>query len=279
MWAELALSFKQGNTYVLALFGIGFISAMIFFERFVMVQFVYNLNFDRFLLNIRRAIAAEDLDRAVSLCKNAGRTSLPLIALKALEAAESDPTTVRGAIEEETIHFLPRLEARLTLLPALATLAMMIGVLGTLEGIWSTFHSIDVLDSAKKQATIAKGLAGSLNPMAMGILISALTIFAQQILRGYALRVIERVHLGVSVLNNLLVPSESTAFVPIAAAGMGGGMGGGMTGSMSGAGFGAGGAHGGADSGKGAENASGATANATPVVTASEDIKDEEEII
>lgn len=275
MWAELALSFKQGNTYVLALFGIGFISAMIFFERFVMVQFVYNLNFDRFLLNIRRAIAAEDLDRAVSLCKNAGRTSLPLIALKALEAAESDPTTVRGAIEEETIHFLPRLEARLTLLPALATLAMMIGVLGTLEGIWSTFHSIDVLDSAKKQATIAKGLAGSLNPMAMGILISALTICAQQILRGYALRVIERVHLGVSVLNNLLVPSESTAFVPIAAAGMGGG----TTGSMSGAGFGAGGANGGADSGKGAENASGATTNATPVVTASEDIKDEEEII
>ncbi len=279
MWAELALSFKQGNTYVLALFGIGFISAMIFFERFVMVQFVYNLNFDRFLLNIRRAIAAEDLDRAVSLCKNAGRTSLPLIALKALEAAESDPTTVRGAIEEETIHFLPRLEARMTLLPALATLAMMIGVLGTLEGIWSTFHSIDVLDSAKKQATIAKGLAGSLNPMAMGILISALTICAQQILRGYALRVIERVHLGVSVLNNLLVPSESTAFVPIAAAGMGGGMGGGTTGSMSGAGFGAGGANGGADSGKGAENASGATTNATPVVTASEDIKDEEEII
>jgi biopolymer transport protein ExbB len=279
MWAELALSFKQGNTYVVALFGIGFISAMVFFERFVMVQFVYNLNFDRFLLNIRRAIAAEDLDRAVSLCKNAGRTSLPMIALKALEAAESDPTTVRGAIEEETIHFLPRLEARLTLLPALATLAMMIGVLGTLEGIWSTFHSIDVLDSAKKQATIAKGLAGSLNPMAMGILISALTICAQQILRGYALRVIERVHLGVSVLNNLLVPSESTAFVPIAAAGMGGGMMGGMSGGMSGAGFGAAGAQGGAESGKGAENAAGATTNATPVVTASEDIKDEEEII
>ena len=272
MWAELALSFKQGNMYVLAMFGIGFLSALVFFERFVMVQFVYNLNFNRFLLNIRRAIAAEDLDRAVSMCKNAGRTSLPMIALKALEAAESDPTTVRGAIEEETINFLPKLEARLTLLPALATLAMLVGVLGTLDGIWSTFHSIDVLDSAKKQATVAKGLAGSLNPMAMGILISALTIFAQQILKGYALRVIERIHLGVSVLNNLLVPSESTAFVPIAAAGMGGGMGGGM--GMGGSA----GAHGGAEAGKGADG-SGATGNATSVVTASEDIKDEEEII
>jgi biopolymer transport protein ExbB len=272
MWAELALSFKQGNIYVLTMFAIGFLAALVFFERFVMVQFVYNINFDRFLLNIRRAIAAEDLDRAVSLCKNAGRNSLPLIALKALEAAESDPTTVRGAIEEETIHFLPRLEARLTVLPALATLAMLVGVLGTLDGIWSTFHSIDVLDSAKKQATVAKGLAGSLNPMAMGILISALTIFAQQILKGYAVRVVEKIHLGVSVLNNLLVPSESTAFVPIAAAGMAGGV------AAAGGSAGAGGASG-HDGGKGAETAAGATANATPVVTASEDIKDEEEII
>ncbi|NDE14100.1 hypothetical protein EBZ80_04135 [bacterium] len=78
MWAELALSFKQGNIYVLTMFAIGFVAAVVFFERLVMVQFVYNINFDRFLLNIRRAIAAEDLDRAVSLCKNAGRTSLPL---------------------------------------------------------------------------------------------------------------------------------------------------------------------------------------------------------
>jgi len=273
MWAELALSFKQGNIYVLTMFAIGFVAAVVFFERLVMVQFVYNINFDRFLLNIRRAIAAEDLDRAVSLCKNAGRTSLPLIALKALEAAEADPTTVRGAIEEETIHFLPRLEARLTFLPALATLAMLIGVLGTLDGIWSTFHSIDVLDSAKKQATVAKGLAGSLNPMAMGILISALAIFAQQILKGFAIRVIERIHLGVSVLNNLLVPSESTAFVPIAAAGMAGASGGAAVAAS------AAGAAAGHDGGKGPETGAGATANATPVVTASEDIKDEEEII
>lgn len=267
MWAELALSFKHGNIYVLSIFVIGFISALVFFERLVMVQFVYNLNFERFLLNIRRAIAAEDLDRAVSLCKNAGRTSLPMIALKALEAAEADPTTVRGAIEEETINFLPRLEARLTLLPALASLAILAGILGTLDGIWATFHAVDVLDSAKKQATVAKGLATSLSPAAMGILVAAITIFAQQILKGYALRVIERIHLGVSVLNNLLVPSESTAFVPIAAAG----------GTMAPVVASATAAT--PDTGKGSDTQAGANANATPVVTANEDIKDEEEII
>lgn len=270
MWAELAMSFKHGNNYVLTLFVIGFVAAVIFFERIVMVQFVYNLNFERFLLNIRRAIGAEDLDRAVSLCKNAGRTSLPLITLKALEAAEADPTTVRGAIEEETISFLPRLETRLNLLPALATLAMLVGVLGTLEGIWSTFHSVDVLDSAKKQATVAKGLASSLNPMAMGILVSALALFGQQILKGYAVRVIEKIHLGVSVLNNLLVPSETTAFVPIAAAGLAGESTTRSTGT----------APSGTEDGSTDNNSSvGATENATPVVTASEDIKDEEEII
>jgi hypothetical protein len=192
-----------------------------------------------------------------------------MIALKALEAAEADPTTVRGAIEEETINFLPRLEARLTLLPAMASLAILAGVLGTLDGIWATFHAVDVLDSAKKQATVAKGLAASLGPAAMGILVAAITIFVHQILKGYALRVIERIHLGVSVLNNLLVPSESTAFVPIAAAGAA--VTPVATAAVTTASAG--------DVSKGSDTQAGANANATPVVTASEDIKDEEEII
>ena len=62
------------------------------------------------------------LERAVSICKNASYTSLPSIGLKALEAKERDPSSVRGAIEEESIDFLPKIEARIGVLPALATL-------------------------------------------------------------------------------------------------------------------------------------------------------------
>ena len=221
MWGELASSFQQGNPYVILIFVVGFLATVILIERMIMLQFVFNINFSKFLTNLRKTVGAEDLDRAMALCKSTSRTSLPRIALRALESAETDPTTVRGSIEEETIEFLPRLEARLNILPAFATLVMMIGILGTIDSIWAAFHSIDVLDTAKKQATLAQGIAASLNPAAMGILVCMIVLGGHQLIKGAALRLTERVHHGVAVLSNLLVPAEA-AYIPMAAVAAGG---------------------------------------------------------
>jgi biopolymer transport protein ExbB len=213
MWGELASSFASGNLYVISIFVLGFIAAVIMFERLIVLQFSFNINFGKFLTNFRKAVGAEDLERAMSLCKSTSKSSLPKIALRALETAETDPSKVRGTIEEETIEFLPRVESRLGILPALATLILLVGILGTIDGVWAAFHSVDVLDTAKKQATLAKGVAASLNPTAMGLLMCMMILFAHQILRGMALRLVERIQHGVAVVSNLLVPPETAMYV------------------------------------------------------------------
>src|SRR5690606_3078807 len=118
-----------------------------------------------------------------NICKSASHTSLPHISLKAIEAAERDPTSVRGIIEEETIDFLPRLENRLPALPALATLILLVGILGTLDALWHAFDAIAVLDTSEKQARLAHGIAGSLNPTAMGLLAAMIFLAAHQYLK------------------------------------------------------------------------------------------------
>jgi hypothetical protein len=154
----------------------------------------------------------------MSLCKSASKTSLPYISLKALEAAEADPTTVKGAIEEETIDFLPKRESRIGIIPALGTLVLLVGVLGTIDSLWAAFHSIDVLDTAKKQASLAHGISSSLNPTAFGLLVCMLLIFVHYTLRSFALKITEKIHLGVAVLHNLLVPKDIMSFAPMAPA-------------------------------------------------------------
>lgn len=208
MWSQLAISLQNGNFYLITIIALGFIGTVIVFERLIMLQLVYNIDFKKFLNNLRRSVQAEDLERAVSICKNASYTSLPGIGLKALEALERDPHTVRGTVEEETIDFLPKLEARIGILPALSTLILLIGILGTIDGLWAAFDSIEILDTSEKQARLANGIAGSLNPTTMGLLMSMLFLTGHQILRGLAIRLTERVHYGVSVLINLLAPQE-----------------------------------------------------------------------
>lgn len=208
MWSELAVNLQSGNIYLWIIFSLGFLGTCVMVERFIMLQMVYYIDFSKFLANFKKIIQAEDLVRAINLCKSASHTSLPYISLKAIEAAERDPTTVRGTIEEETIDFLPKLETRLNILPALTTLILLIGVLGTIDGLWEAFDSIEVLDTSEKQARLAHGIAGSLNPTALALIICMIFLAVHQLLKGIAIKLTERIHYGVTILVNLLVPQE-----------------------------------------------------------------------
>jgi biopolymer transport protein ExbB len=216
MFGEIASSFQRGNIYLTTMLVLGFLATTIVFERFIMLQFVYHMDFGKFLLNLKSLLTSEDTTRALSYCKSFSNTSLPGIARRALEAAEMDPTTIRGAIEEETIYFLPRIEARIGGLMGLSTLILLTGILGAIDSLWNTFHAISVLDSVQKQASLGSEIARALNPAAFGILLSMFILVGYYLVRGSAVRLTEKMHHGVTVLNNLLVPPEVASFMPVA---------------------------------------------------------------
>lgn len=214
MWGDLAVSFQQGNGYVLTMMACLFLALVILFERVIMIQFVYHINFPKFLANLKKMIAAEDLSRAINFCKSVSGTSLPHIATRTLEARDTDPTTTRGTLEEEALLFLPKLEARLSILPGIAIIIMFVGVLGTIDSLSTAFRSIDILDTSKKQASLAQGISTSLSTTAMGLIACMVVLFAQQFLKSAALKLTESMHYGITVLNNLLVPVEAVSYAP-----------------------------------------------------------------
>jgi biopolymer transport protein ExbB len=217
MWDQLASSLKAGDQYVIAILILFFVTLVLLFERLIMLQFVYHVDFRKFLNSLKKMLAAEDIGRAISYCKSISKTSIPYIALRSLEAAEVDPTTVKGTLEEETLDFLPRLETRITIFPAIAAIAMLIGVLGTIDGIWKALQAIEVLDTQKKQIALTHGIASSLSPAALGVLVCILTLIGHHIVKSMAIQLTERVHQATAVLYNLLVPAEVMAVASAAA--------------------------------------------------------------
>jgi len=215
MFNEIAASFQQGNSYITAMLILGFVACVITFERIIMLQFVYFLDFTKFLSNLKKILSSDDTARAISFCKGVGNTSLPYIARRALEAAESDPTTVRGILEEEAVDFLPRIESRIGVLMAMSTLILLTGVLGAIDSLWTTFHAVSVLDTAKKQASLGAEIASALNPAAFGVFLSMLVLVGYYISRSMAVRLTERIHHGLTVLHNLLVPTEIASYMPV----------------------------------------------------------------
>ena len=208
MWREIAIGLQSGNEYLLAIFFISFIALLIIFERILMLSFVFNINFRKFLNAFRKLVSSRSYHQAANLCRATSNTSLPLIANRALDALDNDPSTIKSVIEEETIALLPRIEARIAFLPMSATLVLLLGVLGTIDQIWSAFYSINVLDTAQKQVTLANGIAKSLNPTALGLLVSMIILAMHQFIKSSALRVMENIHHGVTVVSNLIAPPD-----------------------------------------------------------------------
>lgn len=221
MWTHLATELQLGNPYVIIMMVLGFIGLTILIERFIMLQFVYTIDFPKFINSLKTSVLAEDIDRALQVCTRTSDTTLPHISKMALEAAEKDPSTVKGTIEEETVFFLPQIEKRLSALPTLSTIILLLGILATIDGLWSAFDSIVILDTAQKQAQLSNGIAGSLNPTATGLLICMILLAGNQLLRSLASRVVDQTQYGVTILQNLLVPQEiATIGAPMMAAPM-----------------------------------------------------------
>jgi biopolymer transport protein ExbB len=218
MFNEIAASFQHGNAYITIMLILAFIACVVTIERLIMLQFVYHIDFSKFLTNLKKIMSSDDTARAISFCKGVGNTSLPHIARRALEASETDPTTVRGVLEEETVDFLPRIESRIGILMALSTLTLLTGVLGAIDSLWQTFHAVAVLDSARKQASLGAEIASALNPAAFGVLLSMLILVGYYLSRSLAVRLTERLHHGITVLHNLLVPADVGTYMPVAVA-------------------------------------------------------------
>ena len=122
-------------------------------------------------------LLSKDYERAQTLCSKTSNYALPLIASRAIETVEDDPTRVRASIEESTLELLPAIEKRVSFLPGVVSVMMLAGVLGTISGIWDVFHSVSILDSTQKQASLASGIADSLQPTVFALVFSMVIMF------------------------------------------------------------------------------------------------------
>jgi biopolymer transport protein ExbB len=93
-----------------------------------------------FVDGIKNTLAKRRIIEALTLCEE---TPGPVAAVvkAALIHAHDDETRMRYAVQEAAVVELPALERRLGSIAAIAQIAPMVGLLGTVLGMASTFHA------------------------------------------------------------------------------------------------------------------------------------------
>ena len=140
-----------------------------------------HLNAKAFLEQLKRLLAANNVDRAKKLC-DATTAPVARVAKAGLNKLHRGEAAVAQAMEETMTDALPEVKTRIGALWSLANIITLIGLLGTITGLIRTFDAIGDANPAERQKQLSDGIAEAMYNTAFGLGIALLCMVAHLLL-------------------------------------------------------------------------------------------------
>lgn len=185
--SQLISAFKHNPTFIVMNLVTSAIVLTLIAERAVFQLTRYRVNSKEFFAQIKKLVAAGNIDRAIKLCEASDYPVLQLVR-SGLTHANKGPDEIDAALSERLSELKPAVEKRVGALWSLANISTLIGLLGTVSGLISVFASISApgLSQADKQAMLSNGIAEAMYNTALGLGIAVFCMIAHIILHTRA---------------------------------------------------------------------------------------------
>jgi biopolymer transport protein ExbB/TolQ len=185
--SQLVEAFKHNPTFMVLNLICSAIVLTIVVERFVFQMTRYRVNSKEFFAQIKKLVAAGNIDRAIKLCEAQDFPILQLVK-SGLTHANKGPDEIDAALSEKLSELKPQAEKRVGALWSLANIATLIGLLGTVSGLIATFAAIAApgLSQADKQRMLSNGIAEAMYNTALGLGIAVFCMITHIILHTRA---------------------------------------------------------------------------------------------
>ena len=119
------------------------------------------------------------------------------------------PEEVQTSMDAVALREIPRLSRWIDMLSALANVAVLLGLFGTVTGMIAAFAAVADLPPAEKARVLASSIAEALNATGFGLIVSIILFAFWGALNAWSQRVIDDVHeASVSTLNFILTNKD-----------------------------------------------------------------------
>lgn len=204
--------FHRGGPLMWVLLGGSVVAVALILER-AAVYLAYGLRPDRWLDGVLVRLRAGDFDGAMAAAQRCRHPVARIVETYLRHRAR--PAKLRlDAIKRVGALTLERVEARLRILAAIAHLAPLVGLLGTVIGMVIAFAQIQALTGAVKPSDLAGGIWEALITTVFGLLVAIPAMAFFHAFESHADRIARRMELAVHALDEALDVTESGATEP-----------------------------------------------------------------
>ena len=203
----IAEAFDKGGIWMYAILTVSVLAIGLIIERFIFLFFKYNINAQAFMAQIQKLVMANAIDRAIKLCNAAPSAALPKVVKAGLTRANKGEVEIQNAVEEATLEVVPQIMKRTPSLQALANIATLLGLLGTIIGLINAFKALQSQQVAveDRQRVLSEGISLAMNTTAFGLIVAIPCMLAHLFLSGMTKKIVDEIDQHSVKLENLLV--------------------------------------------------------------------------
>ncbi len=213
MWDRLAEIFRVGGPFfIVNTFFLAVVLALIS-ERAIYFLGRSQINAKQFLEQIKRLLAANNIDRAKKLC-DATTAPAARVAKSGLNRIHRGEAAVAQAMEETMVDVTPEVRVRIGALWSMANIVTLTGLLGTITGLIRTFAGVAYANPADRQRMLSQGISEAMYNTAMGLSIALLCMLAHLLLSAASKKVIADLESFSLRLENMLGEASSAYAAP-----------------------------------------------------------------
>jgi biopolymer transport protein ExbB/TolQ len=176
-------AFREKPTFLVMNLVVSAIVIAMIIERASFQLSKYSVNSKEFFAQIKKLVTAGNIDRAIKLCDAGDYPTLQLVKA-GLTHANKGPDEIDAAMSEKMGELRPAAEKRIGSLWSLANIATLIGLIGTVVGLITTFSAVSDprLSAAQRQAQLSLGISEAMYNTAFGLGIAVTCMIAHLIL-------------------------------------------------------------------------------------------------
>ncbi len=212
---------KGGPFFIVNTFFLAVVIALIV-ERSMYFLGRGHLNAKAFLEQIKRLLAANNVDRAKKLC-DATTAPVARVAKAGLNRLHRGEAAVAQAMEETMTDALPEVKTRIGALWSMANIVTLTGLLGTITGLINTFSALDKALPQEKDKKLSRGISEAMYNTAFGLSIALVCMLAHLLLSSASKKVIADLEAFSLRFENLLAEGAAGGRTAGAAPGTGDG--------------------------------------------------------
>jgi biopolymer transport protein ExbB/TolQ len=170
---NIAIFFNSGGPFMWVILVVLAISTAVVLERVFFYFFVCRTNSQRLVYDLIKALNSGNKEQAKQLVEK-GSSPLILLLRTAIQrfCDGMSVAEIEEGLQEVAILEMPRMTQRLNYLSLFANIATLLGLLGTISGLQSSFSSLAEVEASKKATLLAAGIAEAMNCTAFGLMVA-----------------------------------------------------------------------------------------------------------